>query len=301
MRLLVTGAAGDFGRDLVPLLAQSHEVRATDLVEGTPPCEFLQADLQDEEALEELVTGRDGVIHLAALLPTREPRTREWFDVNTTATALLMGAAASAGVGRFIYVSTVWATGHGSEESVRPIDEDAPWKPICPYGLTKLMGELVGDYFARTTEMQVTVLRMCGYLRCPQIAPDGYVDWARPEWPELVLYLTRPGQKIFDPLDLLDIFEAALRLNGDSFSRYVVGQQWPFQAEDAKLAATEPEKAWAKYYPVAGDLFRSLGINPPELPVFYSPCRFSQATGWRQRITLDQVARRFLAAQGDRV
>jgi nucleoside-diphosphate-sugar epimerase len=298
MKLLVTGCAGDFGRDLVPLLSASHEVRATDLIWASPPCEFVQADLLDEQALPRLVEDREAVIHLAAKLPPVRPTTRECLDVNTTATALLMEAAARAQVWHFVYVSTIWATGHGLEEEMRPIDETAPANPVCVYGLTKFMGEIVGDYFARTTPMKVTVLRMCGYQRCPEIAPDGEIDWVRPDWAQLVLYLTRPGQKLFDPMDLVEVFEAALRLDA-KFSRYLVGQQWPFQAHDAALLSMRPEQVWEKYYPGAAALFCELGVNPPELGCFYSVRRFAEATGWRQRISLGTLVRRYMAQRGE--
>lgn len=300
MKLLVTGAAGEFGRDLVPLLAKDHDVRATDVVAASPPCEFVQADLLDAEALGGLVEGRDAVVHLAAKLPTRQWTTRDYLEVNATASALLMEAAAGAGVRRVVYVSTVWATGHGPEEEPRPIDEEAPWRPICCYGLTKLLGEMAAEYYAGTTDLSVTVLRMCGYARCGALGPDGWLDWARPDWPELVFHLTRPGQKLFDPLDLLDVVSAALAME-ERFARYVVGQQWPFQAEDAGTLLREPERAWERYYPGAGELFSQLGVHPPEVPFYYSVRRFCEATGWRQRLKLDQVARRYLARRGDRL
>lgn len=298
MKLLVTGAAGDFGQDLVPLLAEQHEVTATDLRPVAVPCEFVQADLL--EAAADLVCGIEAVVHLAARLPTHPWTTREYWDANAVPSAVLMEAAAAAGVDLFIYTSTVWVTGHGAEEQQRPIDEDAPQRPICTYGLTKLAGELAAEYFARTTDMRVIVLRMCGYDRCPEIAPDGAIDWMRLDWPHLVFYMTRSGQKLFDPLDLLDVYDAALRLP-DKFGRYVVGQQWPFGPDDAEMLQAEPERAWAKYYPQAEALFRLLGVNPPELHYYYDVAKFVHATAWRQRITMDQVARRYLALHGDRL
>ncbi len=300
MRILVTGAAGDFGRDLVPLLAKDHQVRATDVRPVTVPCEFAQADLLDDAARRELVDGVDAIIHLAAHLPTADWTLREYLEVNAAATALLMKDAAAAGVDHFIYASTIWATGHGGETDRRPLTEDVPVAPICEYGVTKYMGEVAAEFFARTTPMRVTVLRATGYERCGEIGPDGFIDWARVDWTQLVFYLTRAGQKLFDPLDLLDAFEAALKLE-DKFGRFIVGQQWPFRAEDAALLDEEPELAWEKYYPQAARLFSALGVNPPPIDVWYSVDRFTEATGWRQRITLGQVARRFFTMHGHRL
>ena len=123
--LLVTGAAGDFGRDLVPLLARTHDVRATDVLAVAPPCEFVQADLLDQKTLPSLVADREAVIHLAAKLPPKRPSTRECFDVNATASGMLMEAAAAAGVSHFIYASTIWATGHGVEEGFLDLKRNA--------------------------------------------------------------------------------------------------------------------------------------------------------------------------------
>ena len=300
MRILVTGTAGDFGRDLVPLLAEQHQVRATDVRQATVPCEFVQADLLDDAARREMIDGVEAVVHLAAHLPTADWSLREYLDVNATATALLMKDAAVAGVEHFIYVSTIWATGHGGESDERPLGEDVPVEPVCEYGVTKYMGEVAAEFFARMTAMRVTVLRATGYERCGEIGPDGFIDWARVDWTQLVFYLTRAGQKLFDPLDLLDVFEAALKLPG-KFQRFVVGQQWPFRAEDAAQLAQEPEAAWDKYYPQAARLFSALGVNPPPIDVWYSVDRFAEATQWRQRITLGQVARRFFTMHGHKL
>jgi nucleoside-diphosphate-sugar epimerase len=300
MKILVTGAGGECGRDLVPLLAAVAQVRASDKIGVQVPCEFVQADLLDEEAGAALVEGCQAVIHLAALLPTANWSTSQYYDVNTKATALLMQAAAAAGVEHFIYASTIWATGHGLEEPGRPLDEEAALRPICTYGLTKALGELAGEYYSRTTPLRVTVLRFCGYRRSAALPPDGALEWRSADWAELVRDATRLGQKLFDPLDLLEVFRRALALPG-RFARYVVGQQFPFGPEDAEPLRRQPEQVWDRYYPGALRLFRALGVHPPELPYYYRTARFAAATGWKQRITVGELVRRYFALYGEKL
>jgi len=299
VRLLITGAAGEIGRDVTPLLAARFDVRATDLSLSSPPCEFIQADLLDSEALPAIARGVDAVLHLAALLP-RDYTASQFSQVNAAVTTALMAAAAQAGVQHFVYASTVWVTGHGHQETDFPITEDTPPSPVCLYGLTKYLGEVSAEFFARTTPMRVTVLRLCGYQRCPEISADGSVSWTSVDWPTLVFHATRLGQKFFDAVDMADCFEAALRLEA-RFSRYIVGLEYAFGPEDRELLMTDPAAAWDRRCPGAGAFLRHLGVNPPELPYVYDVSRFRAATGWHSRMNLSTIIRRYLSLYGDRL
>jgi nucleoside-diphosphate-sugar epimerase len=298
MRVLVTGAAGEIGRAVVPLLAEQHDVRATDIVEAAPPCEFVRADLLAEGAAAELVQGVEAVLHLAALL-VRDYTMRQYMDVNATATALLMSAAAAAGVNNFVYASTVWVTGHGPEEGVHPVTVETPPKAICAYGYSKYLGEVSGEYHAGNTDLRVQVLRLCGYDHCGEIAPSGMIEWRSVDWPTLVIAATR-SQRFFDPVDMADAFDAALKLPG-KFSRYIVGVDWPFEAGESEVVLGDSEEAWEARYPGAKRLFRALGINAPDLKYWYETRPFCEATRWQPRMTLPKLMNRYLAMHGDKI
>jgi nucleoside-diphosphate-sugar epimerase len=126
------------------------------------------------------------------------------------------------------------------------------------------------------------------------------LEWRSADWAELVRDATRLGQKLFDPLDLLEVFRRALALPG-RFARYVVGQQFPFGPEDAEPLRRQPEQVWDRYYPGALRLFRALGVHPPELPYYYRTARFAAATGWKQRITVGELVRRYFALYGEKL
>ena len=287
MRVLITGAAGEFGRDLAPWLAARHDVRATDILPVDAPYEFVPADLREPAHVAALAEGMDAVIHLAVLLP-RDCPTADFVDVNTKATTLLCEAAAAVGVKRFVYISTVWASGHG-EEMPSPVDEHAPWLPLEMYGLTKLQGELSAEYFARMTGMSTLVLRMCGYERSSEIAPDGSVDLDIANLALLARDHLRTGQKICNPNDLGAIMEGALAAPVVGFDRVIVGNDVPWTAADAVGLVADPGAVYDRYFPGAQEMFAHFGVPPAPVGFFYNTDRGRKLLGLRHQFTVADI------------
>lgn len=114
MTLLVaiTGATGFAGRHAVAeLLSRGHRLRA--LVRnpqgaGLPEAvERVKGDLADPGAVRQLMAGADAAVHLAGALAAFD---REgYFSVNARGTETLVEAALSAGLGRFVHVSSLAA------------------------------------------------------------------------------------------------------------------------------------------------------------------------------------------------
>lgn len=299
MRILVTGAAGDFGRDLVPWLARRHDVRATDLRPVDLPGEFVTADLGDPEQVTGLAEGMDAVIHLAALLPKSEYTTAQYVAANVLAPQLLAEESLRAGVKRFVYISTVWAAGHG-EEAPPPIDVEVAPRPVCMYGLTKLQGEIAMEYYARQQGLSVIVARACGYVRHPDCDAEGDVDWETADLASLANWLTMPGGKLFSPGDLGPALETAVSLPDVTFARCLLGLTNPFTAADAALGRTDPVGAWEKYFPGARECFAGLGFQPPSLSFYYSNASARDLLGFRQQITLADVISEWRLREGPR-
>ena len=102
MTVLVTGATGTLGRQLVPVIcAAGHPVRA---LSRSPqpggPTDWVQADLTTGDGLADALRGVDAVVHAAT-----DPRRPERVDV--AGTRRLLHAAQEAGVGHVVYVSIV--------------------------------------------------------------------------------------------------------------------------------------------------------------------------------------------------
>ncbi|MEV5958405.1 NAD(P)-dependent oxidoreductase [Streptomyces sp. NPDC051987] len=134
MITLVTGTTGQVGRRFVPrLLAQTRpgervRVLVRDAARGERfaalGAEVVVGDLRDEEALGKAVAGADAVVNVAAAF--RGVPDEEAWAVNRDAAVALGKAAVSAGVRRFVQVSTgnVYGTGRG-----RPLTEEDESRP----------------------------------------------------------------------------------------------------------------------------------------------------------------------------
>ena len=136
MRIVVTGAAGMLGRDLVEILREQHEVVPVDLAGVEDPLDITDAaavQARFEEARP------DAVAHCAAYTNEdgceRDPD--QAYRVNALGTAAVAGACRAVGA-RVLYVSTDFI--FDGEKGSPYIEFDTP-RPLGVYGASKLAGE----------------------------------------------------------------------------------------------------------------------------------------------------------------
>ncbi|SCF28196.1 dTDP-4-dehydrorhamnose reductase [Micromonospora viridifaciens] len=132
-RLLVTGAAGMLGQDLLAVLRSRHDLSVT----ATTRAEL---DITDPDAVRDAVAGHDLLINTAAWtdVDAAEAQEQAATAVNGDAVAHLAEACATTGA-RMIHISTDYVFAGNATE---PYPEDAPTAPINAYGRSKLAGEL---------------------------------------------------------------------------------------------------------------------------------------------------------------
>lgn len=151
-RVLVTGAAGQIGSALVPALQDAYgdeAVLATDLrgseLPGGRPIESL--DCMDRGGIAELI-GRhrpDVVYHLAALLSAvGERNPQKAYDVNLGGLFNILEAAREHRFAVFT-PSSIAAFGPSTPGDGTP--QDTLQRPTTMYGVTKVAGELLCDYY----------------------------------------------------------------------------------------------------------------------------------------------------------
>ena len=166
MRVLVTGAAGLLGREVVAVLARGGwRVRAHDRrILPSEADEFLCGDLLDAEQAARAVAGMDAVVHAAALPSPSQGSEQEVFTVNVEAAHRVLSAAGHAGVRRIVHVSSLSALGLAWSSRYRapreiPITEQHPFVGEDVYGLSKHLGEVVAQTVARRDGATVVSLR----------------------------------------------------------------------------------------------------------------------------------------------
>jgi len=161
----VTGGAGYIGSVVAgQLLAAGHEVTILDDLStghrsAVPPGAALVIGRVHEAAGPVLAGGDfDGVLHFAARSlvgeSVREPAA--YWDNNVVGTLRLLTAMRTYGVPRLVFSST--AATYGSPETT-PITEDAPTRPINPYGQSKLAVDLLLAGWAPAYGLAATSLR----------------------------------------------------------------------------------------------------------------------------------------------
>lgn len=135
MRVIVTGAHGMLGQDLVAALTRcGHEAVATDSAD---------LDITDPEAVARLATGEFGpfqwLMNCAAYtaVDRAEEEAQAAYEINGLGPAYLAQAASMAG-GKMLHVSTDFVFDGRKGE---PYTEDDPPNPISAYGRSKLAGE----------------------------------------------------------------------------------------------------------------------------------------------------------------
>ncbi len=193
-RILVTGASGQVGSELVPALRErygSDAVLATDirepegaLAEGGP---FRRVDCTDRQALEHAVRDfrADTIYHLAAILSAAGERDPDQaYRVNLGGLKNALEVARDQGCAIFI-PSSIAAFGPSTPPD--PTPQDTIQRPTTMYGVTKVAGELLADYY---------------HLRFG-------VDARGVRYPGLISYVTPPGGGTTDYA--VEIFYAAVQ------------------------------------------------------------------------------------------
>lgn len=151
MRVLLTGASGQVGGAVIDHLADTHEWTYLDR-DAHPERETRVVDIVNRDAVGDVISGHDAVVHLAG-----DPRVdAPWSSVlrnNVIGFYTVLDAAREAGVDRFVFASTnhVVAGWEGPcadrlQSGDMVLDHTTPPRPDSLYGATKAFGEDIGRY-----------------------------------------------------------------------------------------------------------------------------------------------------------
>ena len=149
--VLVTGGAGYIGSHAVLALADAGwPVAVIDnlstgfafaVPDGVP---LYEGDIEDSALLARIFAEQrtGAVMHFAGsiIVPESVENPLKYYHNNTAKSRALIESAVRAGVAHFIFSSTAATYGIPDESPVR---EDTPRQPINPYGMSKLMTELM--------------------------------------------------------------------------------------------------------------------------------------------------------------
>lgn len=179
-RVLVTGAAGRVGGQLLPGLRDDWELRLLDRAGGDEElgAPLLAGELTDRGLLAEALDGVDAVVHLAGN-PDPEAPWQELREPNIEGFAALLDVARDRGVRRVVFASSVHAMGAYEGRGEWPIESRWAPAPCCSYGATKAFDEALAHAYAYRTGMVLIGLRLG--LCEPEVTPDeAAAGWTGP-------------------------------------------------------------------------------------------------------------------------
>jgi uronate dehydrogenase len=158
-KVLITGAAGMIAGELRKRLAPVFSLRLTDIAPITdlsPREEFVAADLADMAAVERLMDGVSGIIHLGGV--SAEDTWEKIMPANVGGTWNLFEAARRHDVKRIIVASSNHAVGFFPRSET--IDDTVYPRPDGRYGLSKVFAEMTGRLYADKYGMAVFCIRI---------------------------------------------------------------------------------------------------------------------------------------------
>ena len=167
-RVMVTGAAGFIGSNIVEELVQRGEQviavdnlstgRMSNIRPFLDKITFVQADINDDERVALALQGVDYVLHQGAIpsVPrsVRDPLTSH--EANATGTLRLLMAARDGGVKRFVFASS--SSVYGNSPTLPKHEEMAP-NPLSPYAVNKMTGEAYCRVFTSLYGLPTVSLR----------------------------------------------------------------------------------------------------------------------------------------------
>jgi len=181
--ILIIGAGGQVGQELVTILREKHgrdqvvasDIRQVDALE--PPFEKL--DAMDGDRLKEIVAQYEikEVYHLAALLSaTAEKQIKFAWELNMQSLFHVLELAKEGKIDKLFWPSSIAVFGPSTPKENTP--QETVTEPTTVYGISKLAGERWCEYYANTFGVDVRSIRYPGLIGYKTMPGGGTTDYA---------------------------------------------------------------------------------------------------------------------------
>ena len=185
-KILVTGSNGQIGSELTMVLRERYgaeNVIASDCRESKNQAflesgPFHQIDVKDTDKLEGIIKKYDidSIVHLAAILSgVGEQHPLVCWDVNMNGSMNILNLAVKHEMARVVIPSSIAVWG---PDCPKIAPQDSALHPTTMYGVTKVAGEVLTDYFVQKFGLDVRGLRYPGIISAETFPGGGTTDYA---------------------------------------------------------------------------------------------------------------------------
>jgi len=186
-KIMVTGAVGQIGSELTMalrkkyghdnVLATGHKTQPSPTLRDSGPFEFI--NVSKRETVDAMIKKYhiDTIYHMSAILSAvGEKNPQLCWDVNMNGTYNILEAAREHNLVRVFVPSSIAAFGPETPRVNTP--NDTILKPKTMYGVTKVAGELLCDYYVRRFNVDVRGCRYPGIISYETLPGGGTTDYA---------------------------------------------------------------------------------------------------------------------------
>lgn len=186
-RILVIGAAGQIGSELVPFLRKKYgndNVIATgrktplpDAIKNSGPVIYL--DALERNRLSEVLYEYEinTIFHMASVLSaTGEKIPQTAWDININGLINVLEAGRNYKVDNIVWPSSIAAFGPTTPRENTP--NTTVLQPTTMYGITKVAGELLAEYYYKKYNLDVRSMRLPGIISSETLPGGGTTDYA---------------------------------------------------------------------------------------------------------------------------
>jgi len=249
---------------------------------------IVKGDIRDQEKLLNVISSEQvtGCIHVGGMVDDRRSMTypKEYIDVNVVGTAMLLDALGKSGVKMVVQASTRSVFGERPDSTV-VLDENAPRRPINPYGVSKVAADAMAHCYCNLYKMNLNLIRIFATY-----GPRGRPDMIPRILTENVYY-DKPIPKFGDGTatrtwiyisDVVDAFLLALKHPQGGFSEFNTGTDFSTTLNELIAVAEEVQgkRARIEHHPVPPGDANTVGIPNYD--------KISRVLGWRPRVDLKQ-------------
>ncbi|HQW11296.1 MAG TPA: NAD-dependent epimerase/dehydratase family protein [Saprospiraceae bacterium] len=191
-KILVTGAGGQIGTELVTKLVEKYgvdQVISSDLRISEGSQNTIQLDVTNKENLEAvcLEYGISQIYHLAAILSAKGEENPLWaWQVNMGSLFNVFETARKLNLTRIFYPSSIAVFGLEAPKKLTP--QHAVLIPESIYGISKAAGENLANYYFKRYGLDVRSVRYPGLIGYKSLPGGGTTDYAVEIYHKAVLH-----------------------------------------------------------------------------------------------------------------